>query len=245
VVADKESQKILVALASLRRQGNLDGISGTRDQKLAFMNLAYRRRLVVWRGAQRGYRLTHRGERFLAEHSRSRVPSVKPKSILGTGLPLAGLMLALTGIGAIWLEWPDRSQWGHTISFKPPLVTATEVPAQSNGVSAGPMMHDDASGLHLATTPVNSLEDSRPDPPPKDPRLPLSPTRAESSAVSTQHRPSQATDNTRQGDRMRQVQRTKSVKGETHRRSMAGNPAHNSFGYGWSPYPYNPWQSRW
>jgi hypothetical protein len=38
VVGDEEHQKILVALASLRQQGNLDGVSGTRDHSLAFIS---------------------------------------------------------------------------------------------------------------------------------------------------------------------------------------------------------------
>src|SRR5437867_6993940 len=103
MVGDEEHQKILVALASLRQQGNLDGVSGTRDQKLAFMNVAHSRRLVVWRGARRGYQLTSRGERFLGKHSLATAPSGKLKIILArdkthTGRTCAGAHRRCNGV---------------------------------------------------------------------------------------------------------------------------------------------------
>ena len=165
MVGDEEHQKILVALASLRQQGNLDGVSGTRDQKLAFMNVAHSRRLVVWRGARRGYQLTARGEQFLAKHSLAMAPSGKLKIIPGTRLTLAGLVLAVTGVAAaFWFEWhrPDHSQLARTTSS-----VTVNTPAGSNGVSTGQPTRDDAGGLRLATTAVSSLEDNRQDAPPE------------------------------------------------------------------------------
>jgi len=242
VVGDEEHQKILVALASLRQQGNLDGVSGTRDQKLAFMNVAHSRRLVVWRGARRGYQLTARGEQFLAKHSLAMAPSGKLKIIPGTRLTLAGLVLAVTGVAAaFWFEWhrPDHSQLARTTSS-----VTVNTPAGSNGVSTGQPTRDDAGGLRLATTAVSSLEDNRQDAPPEG-AASASPTGAESTGASARQRPPQASENPRHRDRAHHVQRTKTAKGEPHRRSIAGGPAPNSFGYGWSPYPYNPWPSRW
>ena len=90
MVGDEEHQKILVALASLRQQGNLDGVSGTRDQKLAFMNVAHSRRLVVWRGARRGYQLTSRGERFLGKHSLATAHDNVFVLIRATAVPCCG-----------------------------------------------------------------------------------------------------------------------------------------------------------
>ena len=191
MVGDEEHQKILVALASLRQQGNLDGVSGTRDQKLAFMNVAQSRRLVVWRGARRGYQLTSRGERFLGKHSLATAPSGKLKIILGT---MAGLVLALTGVAtASWFEWqrPDDSQLARTTSS-----VTVNTPAGSNGVSTGQPTRDDAGGLRLATTAVSSLEDNRQDAPPEG-AASASPAGAEGTGASTRQRPPQTSENPR------------------------------------------------
>ena len=242
MVGDEERQKILVALASLRQQGNLDGVSGTRDQKLAFMNVAHSRRLVVWRGARRGYQLTSRGERFLAKHSLATAPSGKLKIIPGTRLTLAGLVLALTGVAAaFWFELqrPDHSQLARTTSS-----VTVNAPAGANGVATGPTTRDDASNLRVATTPVSSPEDNRQDPPPQG-AASASAAGAEGAGASTQPRPPQASENPHQRDRMQHVQRTKTPKREPYRSFIARGPTWNSFGYGWSPHSYNSWPSRW
>ncbi|SRR6266700_860411 len=241
MVVDRERQKLLVALASVRQNGSLDGASGTRNQKRAFINIAHRRRLVVWRGAQRGYRLTRRGERFLTKHSQAGGSFSKRETNLGTGLPLAGLLVFTVIAGAVWFERQqlDHPQRGPIISLRTAFETVAVKAPVTGGAASEPTMRNEASSLRLTTTPVSSLEDNLPDALPAT--LAHAPTQAESTGASTQHIPPRAGGNPRHHDKVHHVRRTKRAQDEPHRRY----PTRNGFGYGWSPYSYGPWQYGW
>jgi hypothetical protein len=229
---------MLVALASIRQHGNLDAVSGERNQKLAIMNLAQRRRFVVWRGPELGYRLTRRGEWFFEKHSGTAILSSKLKIVLGTRLALAVLVLAL--IGAASADWFGRPRPGHSQGARITSTATMKTPAGWNSVANGPTTRDDASGLGLAATPLNSVEHNRQDPPLENAALQA---RGQSTGLSTQHLPPQTSENNpHQNDRVHHVKRTKRAKHEPYDRgSPARAPARDDFGYGWGPYPYSPW----
>jgi hypothetical protein len=244
MVVDKERQKILVALASIRQHGNLDVVSGERNQKRALMNVAQRRRFVVWRGPELGYRLTRRGERFFEKHSGAAISSSKLKIVLGTRFALAVLMLTLMGVAsADWFEWPRP---GHSQAARITSTATVKTPAGWNTVANGPTTRDDASGLGLAATPLNSLEHNRQDPPPEN-TTSVPQARGQSTGLSTQHLPPQTSENNpHQNDRVHHVKRTKRAKREPDDRGfLAQAPAQDSFGYGWGPFPYGPWPYGW
>jgi hypothetical protein len=227
---DSGRQKLLVALASIRQGGNGDEFPGTRNQKRAFVNVACRRKFIIWRGPALRYQLTRRGERFLAKHTETSAASSHLKFVLTTRLAMAGCMLAAIGLAsADWFEAANQ----HSPASA--LVVGTSPESDSADVAHTPVS---TGSLRPETMPGSPPVDNRLDPSPGNttPGLPAGAFRAP--------HPSKASHSQHQRDRVRRLQRTQPANVENGRGSTTQDPAWGNFGYGWNPYPLSPWPSR-
>jgi hypothetical protein len=218
VFRTRERQKLLVALASIRQHGNVDGIAGSREQTLALINVACHRRFIIWRGPALRYQLTRRGERFLAKHSEATSSSSHLKFVLATRLALAGFMLAAIGIANS--DWVERDKQ-DSLQTRPASTTAElgsggVAPARVSTVSPGP-----------ETLPASPQVNDRPD-------------RKSATAMSREPASSKASVNRHQRDRIRHVQRKQPAKVEVNPRGLnTQDPAWGILGYGWNPNRLN------
>ncbi len=232
-----ERQNLLGALASLRQHGHVGQVPGSREQKLAVLNLACRRRFIIWRGPALRYQLTRRGERFLERHSEETAPSRHLKFVLATRLAMAAFMLV--AIGFVNSGWVERDYLGNLRTVRSTSTTAAGAPAESGSGSGAPTRATSS----LETVPASPAIHNRLDPS-GHPAFRL-PAEVESTAASRGPLSAKAGDN-RKRDRVRRVQRKPPAEVESSRRVPATQESTSgNFGFGWNPYPANPWPSRW
>lgn len=227
-----------VALAAIRESGNLDAISAERNQKLAFLNVAQRRKLIIWQGP-RGYRLTRRGERLLKD-----LAIISPGMLnRRTRIAFACVLILIGAAIASRFDWSSAGLHspglGHLAAVRPSTERDVVKPAVTS-----------PDGMNALDHPAESIS-PRTKTGEDDPRSPAQP--ALGSQVATQSIEA-STQNVRlkEGEsahhRVQHAKSTKRLNREPHRRGIAEPGATpNSFGYGWWPAynysasPYSSW----
>src|SRR5215469_11970144 len=75
---DREELRIGAAMAYVQAQGNLDGFSQSRSERLALMGTAMRRGLVAWDRSRECYVLSGRGRRYAEMYAPERIGTRPP-----------------------------------------------------------------------------------------------------------------------------------------------------------------------
>ncbi len=245
MVVDREFQKISFALAHIRERGNLDGLSATRNEKLAFVRIARQRGLVAWERARQAYRVTRKGRRFCAKGSRK--PSLNRKLRAGVG-GIAISTAAICLVGLIWLDtnYPDSTRAPHTalvgsaspVSFvmrtAPRAVTPT-ASLTSNSTHSGraeppevtasvPMVAiaDRSSGTSPQNLSVDEIA------PPDKPKV---------TPISEPNHKSEIDQKARGRTRLQRLEQRRIAKRQLQRRSIGVAVQRENFGYGWDNAP--------
>ena len=229
----EDDVQMSVALAAIRESGNLDAISAERNQKLAFLNVAHRRKLIIWQGPQ-GYRLTRRGERLLKD-----LAIISPgmlKTVHRTRIALACVLILIGGAVASRLDWSSAGLQSpgarHVAAVSPSTERDVVKPAIT---SPGDMNALDHPAESISPRPKNGQQD------PHSPAKPALGSQLAKQSIEASTQNERLKDSESAHRRVQHAKPTKRLNREAHSRGIAEPGATpNSFGYGWWPaYNYS------